>query len=272
MSVHHIERFSSFEAWKSWVAENRQHVAYLRDLDIEDIIRKSGIKSRVFGHVPADKIVIEGTNLRETVCVNSINTRLRAVLELLTEYPDIWENRDARIYAPEAMTALALYMRGRFAKFIGSEYCETEAEKAALFPVQHEDLMSLSFPDAVFDCVLTNDVLEHVPDINKCLAQMHRIIRPGGLMMSTFPFTWKPDSIEKAGLVDGKIEFFCEPEYHVNPINDNGSLVFTIPGWQILDQCRDAGFAHAEMAMIASEAGGLYGGAWPYLNVLVARR
>jgi len=31
-----------------------------------------------------------------------------------------------------------------------------------------------------------------------------------------------------------------------------GSLVFTIPGWDIIPNCREAGFARAEMILLAS--------------------
>jgi SAM-dependent methyltransferase len=42
------------------------------------------------------------------------------------------------------------------------------------------DLMQIPFPDASFDAVLCSHVLEHVPDDRKALAELHRILRPGG--------------------------------------------------------------------------------------------
>jgi len=48
------------------------------------------------------------------------------------------------------------------------------------------------FPDAHFDVVLSNQVLEHVRDPEAAIADMHRLLKPGGTLIASFPVfeTW----------------------------------------------------------------------------------
>ena len=46
------------------------------------------------------------------------------------------------------------------------------------------DMMALPVPDASFDVVTTGYGLRNVPDLRGALAEIHRVLRPGGLMLS----------------------------------------------------------------------------------------
>ena len=46
------------------------------------------------------------------------------------------------------------------------------------------DMMALPMPDASFDVVTTGYGLRNVPDLPGALAEIHRVLRPGGLMLS----------------------------------------------------------------------------------------
>jgi SAM-dependent methyltransferase len=48
------------------------------------------------------------------------------------------------------------------------------------------------FPDGHFDVVVSNQVLEHVPDPEASIADIHRLLRPGGTAIAAFPVkdTW----------------------------------------------------------------------------------
>ena len=43
------------------------------------------------------------------------------------------------------------------------------------------------FDDAAFDLVLSNQVLEHVEDLEQVTAEIHRLLRPGGIAYHHFP-------------------------------------------------------------------------------------
>jgi SAM-dependent methyltransferase len=45
----------------------------------------------------------------------------------------------------------------------------------------------IPFPDAHFDLVTNNQVMEHVPDLDAVLEEIHRVLKPGGALLSLFP-------------------------------------------------------------------------------------
>src|SRR5690348_6127172 len=45
----------------------------------------------------------------------------------------------------------------------------------------------IDFPDGHFDLVLSNQVIEHVVDPEKVIAEVSRVTKPGGLFIAAFP-------------------------------------------------------------------------------------
>jgi len=54
----------------------------------------------------------------------------------------------------------------------------------------------LPYPDASFQAVVFYDVLEHIPDAERCLAEIYRVLRPGGLLAATVPVEGQPGTFE----------------------------------------------------------------------------
>ncbi len=83
-------------------------------------------------------------------------------------------------------------LRDAGALAIGIEF---DSEKRAQFAQRHPgadwvragDSQSLEFPDASFDAVLINEVLEHVPDDALALSEAHRVTKPGGRLILFAP-------------------------------------------------------------------------------------
>ena len=45
----------------------------------------------------------------------------------------------------------------------------------------------IPFPPCTFDVVINNQVMEHVDDIDAALFEIHRVLKPGGTVLSLFP-------------------------------------------------------------------------------------
>lgn len=268
-------RLNLFEEWNDFYHGHRflNDPAYLEFLVGE--IRGKGFTCPFHQrHIASSDIVLGAPNYREGLLAAGLNSRLRAVLLELNRATDGKTPGGIRIYAPEAVTHFALLLRGRYARFIGSEFTTDPDVKEGLFPIRFEDLLDLSFPDAVFDVVVINDVFEHVPDIDRCLSEICRVTRPGGSLITTFPFTIGTyDSIIRARMgAGGGIEYLTEPEYHGNPVDPKGSLVFEIPGWNILERARAAGWSSAEIVYEHSVEHGIVGGGVSGIFTMVAVR
>jgi SAM-dependent methyltransferase len=271
--------FDGLDAWQAWIREHPAMRSPQRAEEMLAAIRRDGVVEPLSGaHFPANEVVIEGRNYRETVRAGRLNSRVRGLLLVLSlvaqQGRPILLQPKARVYAPEALTGFALYMRGRYPRFLGSEYAQSAADAERLFPIPVQDLQRLTFADASFDLMVANDVFEHVPDLDQVLRETRRILAPRGVLLSTFPFLAdRAQGVVKARLRADGIEYLSQPEYHGNPTDPaKGSLVFEVPGWDIVDRARKAGFARTHMCLVSSVRHGVLGAGLNGVFVLVAER
>jgi SAM-dependent methyltransferase len=62
-----------------------------------------------------------------------------------------------------------------------------EAQEGGRFEVVRGDLLHLPFPDASVDRVMASEVLEHIPDDGTAMAEIFRVLKPGGRVAVTVP-------------------------------------------------------------------------------------
>ena len=233
--------------------------------------------------VPASALSLTGTNYRETLIHNGCLSRHRAVLLVLQELLAaglIPPADPLDLYCPEAITPFAALLRQLFPHVLGSEFLPDPADPHRQH-VPHQDLCALTLGDACVDVVLSNELFEHLYNLPAALAEIARILRPGGFLVSTCPFAYnRPDTIVKARHRPGanpgvaaEAELLMEAEFHGDPVHpEQGSLVYQIPGWDLLDQARSAGLSDAAIHWIAAPSYGVLGQELPAVLVLVARR
>jgi SAM-dependent methyltransferase len=68
-----------------------------------------------------------------------------------------------------------------------------------------ENILELPYPDGAFDTVLASEILEHVPQDDAAIAELVRILAPGGTLAVTVP-RWLPE----------RICWALSDEYHAN--------------------------------------------------------
>jgi SAM-dependent methyltransferase len=87
--------------------------------------------------------------------------------------------------------------------------CDLSPEQYAFAnDLRRIDLTNLPYPDASFDVVLANHVLEHVADNARALAEIHRVLRPGGWAMLQVPIAHKLEHTRE----DASVTSPCERE------------------------------------------------------------
>lgn len=194
-----------------------------------------------------------------------MNNRQRLMATLIKQRLDKQCSDVAKIYFMEQVTPIFNWAEKEFSQhqIYGSEYLGPEYSGGTVIDgVRHEDVMNLSLDDNSIDLVVSNDVFEHVPSPRKTFSECARILKPGGVMLATFPFYSDMDtSIIRAELNANGIKHLMTPVYHDNPISDKGSLVFTDFSWDVLNCIRQAGFADVRIEIYASAEYGHLGGA-----------
>ena len=67
------------------------------------------------------------------------------------------------------------------------------------------DALDLPYADATFDCVIASEILEHVPEDDRAIAELIRVLKPGGRLAVTVP-RWLPE----------RVCWLLSEEYHSN--------------------------------------------------------
>jgi SAM-dependent methyltransferase len=221
-----------------------------------------GTRSEFFGELGPEHTEIRAGDTRESLISGGLSSRTRAVVDLLIEElrRDGKDPAKAKIYGHEAVTHLAALARNRFPGFLGTEFAPTEEARRSLLPFIHNDICASQFPNESFDATFSCDVFEHVYDRDAALRETARTTKHGGVFLATFPFFFE-DEVGSifAEIINGKLIHHLEtPIYHGNPVDeDRGSLVFEIPGWDIVERACRAGFSRAAMRLICDEVKGV---------------
>ena len=92
--------------------------------------------------------------------------------------------------------------------------------------VKQGDALDLPFADGEFDRVVASEVLEHIPDDERAISELVRVLRPGGTIAVTVP-RWLPE----------KVCWALSDEYH----EVEGGHVRIYRGDELVTKLEDAG-------------------------------
>jgi SAM-dependent methyltransferase len=110
-----------------------------------------------------------------------------------------------------------------------------------------EDITRLTCPDASLDLIVSSDVLEHVPDADAAFRESARVLRRGGTHLFTVPT--RPRTFQRARLeADGSSHHLVSPEFHFDPLDPRGILVYWDYGPDIGDRFGSSGLEFSTVA------------------------
>lgn len=207
--------------------------------------------------------VITGASLREsTTCVVCrSNARNRAVVVSLDRASAGW--KAGTVLEIGAGGALTSALARACSTHIPSQFLAGVPRGDRVGAIRSEDMEKLTLAASSVDVVISEDVLEHVLRPWQAVAEVERVLRPGGVHVFTVPYyADRPETRARVCVnEDGTVEHLLPPEHHGDPINPEGALVVTdfgvdlpsrvqessglpttlvevfAPGWGILEPC-----------------------------------
>lgn len=197
--------------------------------------------------------------------------RERAVMLCVEQhYPD-WRELQIHESSPGGRGA-SLKLRKNCRHYLGTHYFP-DVPPGEMHPTgyRNENLERQTFPDGHFDLVITQDVMEHIFDPAAAFQEIARTLRPGGAHIFSVPLVnkGKPSEIRAKRDKGGKVIFLKEPEYHGNPISDEGSLVTMHWGYDICDFIQESSGLCTTINYIDNVSLGIRA---EYIEVLVSRK
>jgi glycosyltransferase involved in cell wall biosynthesis/ubiquinone/menaquinone biosynthesis C-methylase UbiE len=165
--------------------------------------------TRRAGRPAAGELTAEDQATLEALLRNEADMAYRRRAKILLEYLEL--NDGDRVL--DAGCGMGFYLmamaRLRRLNLVGLDewwerlvWARTEAVPAGLLS---GDLYRLPFAGASFEAALLSEVLEHVDDEQAALSELHRVLKPGGVLAISvphahFPFWWDPINRSRVGL------------------------------------------------------------------------
>lgn len=170
-----------------------------------------------------------------TTCPNGSIPRERAAATALKQYAPKWKSARVLECSPVDRGISSVLSR-RAKRYTAINFFPDKPLSSVVHGIRNENLESLNFADGAFDIFVALDVLEHVPDPAKAIREIRRVLGSRGIAVLTFPIRkGQVDAVIKRAEVnpDGTVSHLAEPEYHGNPFDPNGSLVYTDFGYDV---------------------------------------
>jgi TrmH RNA methyltransferase len=272
------ERFDSQEDWRQYRLAHESTLRRRRrpmrcccqSLTVEGVRGNACCATNHAGSVRLAYRHASAVSLRESLACETCNAnaRQRATAQVLFDSTQVAR---ADVYITEQASNVYLQLKRHCRRLVGSEFVHGWRQRCAVLWLlrkrclqwlRSEDVTALSFGDGAFDAVVSLDVLEHVPDHRRALAEFRRVLRPGGVLVFTVPFyDEQAGSTVLARVGADGVEHLLPPEYHGDPVS-SGALCFHHFGWDLLEAMRAAGFSTAEALRVRDAARGIPQAQW----------
>ena len=128
------------------------------------------------------------------ICLS--HDRHRAAWLFLTTLTDLTDGRPKRVlhFAPEPQLAL------RLRNLPNLDYLSADLDSP--HALLRTDITAIDSPDAAFDILYCSHVLEHVHDDRKAIAEIFRVLKPGGWAIIQVPLAPTETTLEDPSITD----------------------------------------------------------------------
>jgi hypothetical protein len=208
----------------------RSHI----DRGVATLLDKGLALTRRFGWASVEA---RGSNYREDLIVGKLSSRNWALFDLLDA--EMGRKPTAEILCFEEGEAFSRTVRSLYPRSIccsPATLMHRETRRPAA------DISNLGFADHSFDAVVLNETLHLTRFIRTALGEARRVLRPGGLILATFPFA-------------------CASEG--DPYPDDLESQASPPkalGWEVIGVAEQCGFSDVTMFYISDIERGIVGG------------
>jgi len=96
------------------------------------------------------------------------------------------------------------------------------------------DITDIDIPDDSFDMVICNHVLEHVSSYGKALSELHRVLKPGGKLIISFPIDPSLDTVfeKDADTAEDRVKLFGQND-HVRVFGKDSEEILASYGFSV---------------------------------------
>ena len=140
---------------------------------------------------------------------------------------NLWPKEDTRIlhFAPERHLSKR-FESNNLLEYIKADLVPERYINMGIKNVKNLNLMEISFAENYFDVVICNHVLEHVPNMQKSLIEVHRVLKTGGFAILQTPLSkLLHKHFEDYGIAtDGQRCFFYGENDHVRIVSEKQFL------------------------------------------------
>ncbi|MBD1373519.1 class I SAM-dependent methyltransferase [Hazenella sp. IB182357] len=194
--------------------------------------------------------------------------RQRAIIHVIQKFFQLGSNAIVHESSPAGMASTKL--KQMFPQMTFSHYYPDVQLGELVNGFRCENLENMTFADQIFDLFVTQDVFEHVFNPKKAFAEVARVLKLEGIHIFTVPFYRNQTTKIRATRENDEIEYIFEPEYHQNPIDqEGGSLVVTEWGTDMAEVIKSCSGMKTTMYQIKDHSMGIDG---EFLEVFVSRK
>jgi SAM-dependent methyltransferase len=206
-----------------------------------------------------------------TSCEGGSLPRERALALALADACPDWRGRRIHESSP-MMRGISLKLQRQAPGYLPTHFFPDAAPGAIVNGVRCENLEAMTFADASFDLVITQDVMEHVRDPRRVIKEIHRTLVQSGVYICCFPVRkHQAAAMERRCefLPDGTRVDFKDPEIHGNPVNQTGSIVTVDWGYDLHQLFAEWGPFDVRVTRFADRTHGVLG---EYTDVVTCRK